>query len=280
MSLKGARVLLTGATGFIGSRVAAALDAEGAKTTILARASSGGERLGPLWKKLPRVTADFGDPASLSAAVAKAEPEYALHLAKDREAGGFDAQARATTAFASALSAGAPRLKRWVRTAHAGGPRGADEQLAKTLAERRGLSICTLELFLVYGPGQRDGDFPRDLVDAALDDGPLVAPEHEKDLVFVDDAAAAYLLAAVKPGAAGQWIPIGGGRLVTGLVAAQAAAKAAGRSSEEVRTSAGHIPGGHPAPLEKARALLGWAPRTSLDEGLAKLVQWSRERRG
>lgn len=280
MSLKGSRVLLTGATGFIGSRVAAALDAAGAKTTILARASSRGSRLGPLWDKLPRVTADFGELASLAAAVAKADPEYALHLAKDREAGGFDAQARATTAFASALSAGAPKLKRWVRTAHAGGPRGADELLAKTLAERRGLSICTLELFLVYGPGQHDGDFPRDLVDAALDGAPLVAPEHEKDLVFVDDAAAAYLLAAEKPEAAGQWIPIGGGRLVNGLEAAQAAAKAAGRSSEEVRTSFGHIPGGHPAPLDKARAALGWSPRTSLDEGLAKLVQWSRERRG
>ncbi len=280
MSLKGSRVLLTGATGFIGSRVAAALDAAGAATTILARASSSGERLGPLWDKLPRVTADFGDAASLAAATAKADPEFALHLAKDREAGGFEAQARATTAFASALSAGAPRLKRWVRTAHAGGPRGADELLAKTLADRRGLSICTLELFLVYGPGQREGDFPRDLVDASLSGGPIVAPEQEKDLVFVDDAARAYLLAAVRAEAAGAWISIGGGRLVTGLEAAQAAAKAAGRSSEEVRTSAGHLPGGHPAPLERARAALGWAPSTSLDEGLAKLVQWRRERRG
>ncbi|MEQ1919554.1 MAG: NAD(P)-dependent oxidoreductase [Elusimicrobiota bacterium] len=271
MSLKDARVLLTGASGFIGSRVALALDAAGAATTVLARASSRGGRQ-------PRVIADMGDPASLAAAVASADPEYVLHLAKDREAGGFEAQARATTGLAAALSAGAPNLKRWVRTAHAGGARGADELLAKTLASRRGISVVTLELFLVYGPGQRRSDFPLDLLDAALSGGRWEAPEQEKDLVFVDDVARAYLLAAECPKADGAWISIGGGRLVTGYEAVQAVAKAAGvRCPDEVRTVGGRRPPSHPAPLVRARELLGWEPRVSLDEGLGKLVQWRRE---
>lgn len=270
MSLKGARVLLTGASGFIGSRVALALDAAGAATTVLVRASSRSDRL-------PRVTADMGDPASLATAVASADPEYVLHLAKDREAGGFEAQARATTALAAALSSCAPNLKRWVRTAHADGARGTDELLAKTLASRRGLSIATLELFLVYGPGQRRSDFPLDLLDAALAGRPLAAPEGEKDLVFVDDAARAYLLAAESPQADGAWISIGGGRLVSGLEAARAAARAAGVSEDQVVAPAAARSGGHPAPLQRARELLGWEPRVSLDEGLGKLVQWRRE---
>ena len=276
MSLAGARVLLTGGTGFIGSRVAAALDAAGARVTLLARASSGGARLGPLWGALPRVTADLSDPASLAAAVLKAAPEYALHLAKDRNARGFEPQARATAALAVAL-ARAPGFKRWVRTAHAGAARGADELLARTLAERHGLSVCTLELFLVYGPGQGRGEFPRDLVDAAAAGRPLAAPEGDKDLVFVEDVARAYLLAAERPEAAGAWIPVGGGRLVTGLEAARAAARAAGRLDADVPAPPAGRSGGHPAPLESARSLLGWEPRVSLDEGLAKLLQWCRD---
>jgi nucleoside-diphosphate-sugar epimerase len=281
MSLSGARVLLTGGTGFIGSRVAARLDAGGAKVSLLVRASSRGERLGALWERLPRLTADLEDAASLAAAVRAADPEFVLHLAKPRDGADFAREARLTTALAAAL-AGAPRLKRWVRTAHAapaGLGRGADAELARALAARRGLSVTTLELYLVYGPGQGERDFPRALVEDALAGRPLRAPAEAKDLVFVDDVADAYGRAAEAPGAAGAWLPVGGGRLVSGLEAARAAARAAGRDPAEVRPpSEPPRDGGHPADLGPVRAALGWAPRTSLDEGLAELVQWCRDR--
>lgn len=275
MSLRGSAVLLTGGTGFIGSAVAAALEKEGARTTLLVRSSSRGERLGALWGKLPKVKADLADPGSLAAALRQAEPEYVLHLAKDREQRGFEPQARATAALAAAL-AGLPRLRRWVRTAHAGGARGLDEGLASTLAARHGLDVCTLELFLVYGPGQRDGEFPLDLVDAALEGRPLNAPAGAKDLVFVEDVARAYLAAATAPAAKGAWLPIGGGRLISGADVAASAAKAAGKGGAPVKAAAGGE-GGHPAPLEKAKAALGWSPSTGLDAGLRKLAAWRQE---
>lgn len=283
MSLEGARILLTGGTGFIGASLAASLDAAKADVHLLVRPASKGDRLGPLWNKLKRVTGDLGDPSSLKAAVESVDPEYVLHLAKDREGSSFEREAKATAAFASAL-ADAPCLKRWVRTAHAASAalgRGADAELARALAARHKLFVTTLELYLVYGPGQKPGDFPRAFVEAALDGRPLVAPAEAKDLVFVGDAAAAYILAAEAPKAAGAWIPVGGGRLVPGLEAARAAAKAAGRRMEDVRAPV-EAPrsGGHPADLRPARELLGWQPRTTLDEGMAQLVQWIRGERG
>jgi UDP-glucose 4-epimerase len=283
MSLERERVLLTGGTGFIGSRLAAALHAAKADLRLLVRASSRGGPLGPLWDRLPRLTADLGDPAALAAAVKAADPSYVFHLAKERSGASFEREARATAALASALASGAPRLKRWVRTAHAapeGLGRGADAELARALAARHGLSVTTLELHLVYGPGQRAGDGLRELAEAALDGRPVVAPGTDKDLVFVDDVVEAYRLAAVSARAASAWIPIGGGRLVPGLEAARAAARAAGRRADEVRAASGAPRGGgHSADLKAARELLGWSPRTALDEGVAQLVQWLRDER-
>ena len=278
MSLAGARVLLTGGTGFIGSRLAAALSTAGAKTTLLVRESSRGDRLGDLWTKLPKVIADIEDPASLARAVGAADPDYAFHLARP-EGADFTRQARATAALAAALAGGAPRLKRWVRTAHAAGAlgRGGDAELARALGARHRLSIVTLELFLVYGPGQSPGDSPRDLAEAALSGRPLRAPAEAKDLIFVDDAVRAYLLAALAPRVSGASIPIGGGRLVPGLETARAAARAAGRRAEEVAAPAASFDGGHPAEPGPARDLLGWAPSTSVEEGMRQLIQWCRD---
>ena len=265
MSLKGARVLVTGATGFIGSRVVSALKAAGAEVRAPARAE-----------------ANLDEPASLSAAVKACDPEFAFHLAKPREGATFEREAKSTAALAAALAAGAPRLKRWVRTAHAASDRlgrGADAELARALAARHRLDVVTLELFLVYGPGERAGGFPRNLAEAALAGRTIVAPDEEKDLVFVDDVAQAYLAAATAPKAAGRWISIGGGRLIPGLETARAAARAAGREELAVAHPAAPRPGGHPADLKTARELLGWSPRTSLDEGMRQLVQWLREKR-
>lgn len=281
MSLHGRSVLLTGGTGFIGSRLARRLAAERADLRLLVRPSSRGDLLGPLWDKFPRLVADLNDPASLAAAVRSADPEFVFHLAKDREGSSFEREARATTALASALGRHAPRLKRWVRTAHAapeGLGRGADVQIARTLAERFKLPVATLELYLVYGPGQKSGDYPLDLVEAELAGGLESAPAEEKDLVFVEDVVDAYLLAAQSPKAVGAWIPVGGGRLVPGVEAARAAMKAAGRAGA-IEGAGAPRPGGHPADLRLAKDLLGWAPRTSLDEGMRRAAEWLKETR-
>ena len=270
------RVLLTGGTGFIGSRVAAALAARGHEPVLLVRASSTGERLGALWERCRRVQGDIDDPASLAAAVREADPQLVIHLAKRLDCG-YEDEVRSSAALAAAL-AKAPRLARWVRTAHPprGRASGTDRELARSLAARHALKIVTLELYQVYGPGTHRDDPTRRLAEAALAGKPLRAPDESKDLVFVDDCAEAYALASEAPGVDGEWLPIGGGRLVTGLELARAVAKAAGRGPGEVEPASAPRTGGEPAPLGPAKAKLGWAPRTTLERGAAALVGWCR----
>lgn len=256
--LRGRRVLVTGAGGFIGGRVVLALRKAGADARVVTRKE-----------------ADLEVPGEARRAVAAADPELAFHLAKPRGAQPLEREARMTLLLADALKSSAPRLERLVRTAHAerGHGRGADAVLAAKL----GLPVVTLDLRLVYGPGQRDGDFPLSVIDAAL--AGRRAPPAEpgaRDYVFVDDVAQAYCLAALSPKAEGSSIEIGSGVLTANARVRALALAAAGSAPPNIHVDNLGTTQGHPADLSKAKELLGWSPRTSLDEGLAQLVQWRR----
>jgi nucleoside-diphosphate-sugar epimerase len=208
--------------------------------------------------------------------VRAADPEFVFHLAR-REGSDLREELAGSLAVASAL-AGAKRLVRWVRTAHAtreGLGRGADAEIARALAAR-GPAPATIELYLPYGPGMNDGTWPLDLIDALAAGRP--APRAgAKDLLFVDDAAEGYRLAALTPAAEGRTIALGGGRLIPPSEVEDSARRALGLPSREGSSSAPTGPG-HPADLSAARELLAWSPRTPLDEGLRVLVEWRHGR--
>lgn len=266
MSLTGRRVLVTGATGFIGSALARRLLKDGADVHVLARPTSSPDRLGAAWNRVTRHAADLGDERSLAEAARRARPELVFHLAKDREGSSFEREAAATRRLAAALKAGAPGLKRWIRTAHSAPSRGDDAALAGELAAA-GLPVVTLELFLVYGPGQDDHDFPASVLAGAAPDrlSPAV-----KDFVYIDDVVAAYRLAAEAPGLEGLTIPIGTGQARSEAEAVEIIRRMKGLPGAP---AAGQGPsGGHPADTGPALRLLGWRPRVLLEQGLARMA--------
>lgn len=272
MSLAGRRVLVTGATGFIGSALARRLLKEDCEVHLLVRPTSSPERLGPAWKRAARHLGDLTDGRSLAEAVRRARPEVVFHLAKDRDGASFEREARATRLLASALKAHAPNLGRWIRTAHSSESRGDDAALAAELAGL-GLPVVTLELFLVYGPGQDAHDFPMSLLSPSR---PRRLSAAVKDFVFIDDVVTAYGLAAEAPGLEGLTIPIGTGQ---GRGEAEAAAlllRLIGAADAAVETAG--EPGGHPADPGPAFRLLGWKPRVLLEQGLP-LMSGARTRR-
>ncbi len=161
-------------------------------------------------------------------------------------------------------------LSKWAATAYA--------QMFHSLFQ---LPVAVARLFMVYGPGQYD---PKKLIPstiASLRAGR--APEISSgtrpvDWIYIDDVVDGVLAIASAPGVEGRTIDIGTGVLTT--------------VRGVVETLAEIIPGGPPpifgavptrpdeqvraAKVEETRTMVGWLPRVSLREGLTKTVEWSR----
>lgn len=262
VTLKGRRVLVTGATGFIGGALARKLVEDGALVHALVRSPS---RLGALAKHLTVHIADLEDESSMAAAVKAANPEVVFHLAKQRDGSTFARESAATLRLAKVLKAHAPELKRLVRTAHDAPSRADDAAVAAKAAAL--IPTVTLELYLVYGPGQPKTDFPLDILGGAR---PKRLSGSIKDFVWIGDVVEAYLLASHASGVEGLTIPIGTGDGRSEADAAALALRLLGSNDEPPQADG---PGaGHPADPSLARQMLLWRPRVLLEQGLARLI--------
>ena len=211
-------VLITGATGFVGSRVAAHLVALGWRVHALVRSSSD---VGKVGQRLAAVTIHRSDGSieSLRAVVRDSHPDVVMHLAshtmRDHSPGALPALLETNLVFATLLLE-AMTLEGAVRLVNTGtfqqrfeGREGspanlyaatkqAFEPLVDGYVELRGLLAITLRLPDVYGP-----DDPRDklvplLLRAAATGQPLAASRGDQyiDPVHVEDVARAYAQAA------------------------------------------------------------------------------------
>lgn len=144
----------------------------------------------------------------------------------------------------------------------------------------RGLRVVGLRYFTVYGPRQRpDMAFHR-LIQAALDNEPFTvygSGLQTRDATFVADAVDATVR-AMDSNFSG-FFNVGGGQEETLMEAARIVALLTERVIDfryeptrpgDVRRTS--------ADWGLALAAFGWAPRTTLDEGLRAQVEWQRGR--
>lgn len=209
-ALRGRKVFVTGATGFIGRRLAAALVAAGAGVGVLTRSRSG-------LADLPEgVRAVIGETGAASLGEALAGTEVLFNLAYDVRATAAENLAGFDRLLADAGRAGVGRVVHlssivvydaWpaadcTEAGRMDRPGGGGYRQAKIAMERRLLAaplpVAILQPTIVYGPGSAlwtDG-FAR-----ALLAGGVVLPEPEGlcNGVFVEDVVQACLRAAALP---------------------------------------------------------------------------------
>ncbi len=226
-------VLVTGATGFIGSHLVQALLARGAPVHAMARNAA---RSAGLWPedRVRALAADLTRPDTLPPICAGVETVFHLasyaHVEPDRN--GVNAPlyrqviVQGTEALLdAAVRAGVKRVVFFstVKAMGEGGPDCLDESCrlvpesaygrAKLETERlvleagrkHGLHVCNLRFPLVYGPGHLKGNLPRMI--AAIERGffpPVPEVGNKRSMVHVDDVVQAALLAAENPRANGQ----------------------------------------------------------------------------
>ncbi|RMG11210.1 MAG: NAD-dependent epimerase/dehydratase family protein [Planctomycetota bacterium] len=161
----------------------------------------------------------------------------------------------------------------------------AGEHLCATYATLHGLGVFALRFFTIYGPRGRPDMAVGKFVDRALagepvplyGDGSVV-----REFTYVDDAVEGVLAALDRtaPGGGYALCNVGGGASasVRELIAAIEDAVGCPLRVERRPPAAGDMPATG-ADLARARALLGYAPRVSLAEGLARTVAWARAER-
>jgi nucleoside-diphosphate-sugar epimerase len=308
----GRRVLVTGASGFIGSHVVRRLLADGARVVALTspRHDAPPERLADVAADLELVTADICDPSSLADGIAAARPELVIHLAAFTHVGrSFDRVDETITTNVQGtvhlLQALKGDLERFVYVSSgdvygdAPAPFKEDEPVAplspyavsKYAAERfcrmfhqaHGWPVVCLRPFNAYGPSQSVDRVVPELIVAGLRGEPLRMTEgrQTRAFTFVTDVADAFVLALTADGIDGEVLNVGRSEEVSMRSLALTVLELVGST---VSPQFGALPY-RPTEIwrmvgdtSRAERLLGWQATHSLDDGLARTVDWYRSR--
>ena len=144
--------------------------------------------------------------------------------------------------------------------------------------------MVTLRPFNTYGPRQS----ARAVIPTVLAQALKGAKEIElgnltpqRDLTFVTDTARAFVLAATASGIEGETIHFGQGSAISIQELAELCLQAAGRTARLVSVAQRSRPEKSEVDLllsdsSKPKALLGWAPKVALLDGLRATVEYVR----
>ena len=317
MSWRNRRVLVTGAGGFIGSHLAERLVELGARVRALVRYNSRNDwgllelLPAPIKNEMEVVLGDLTDPHSTTRMVQG--QEVIFHLAALIA---IPYSYRAPALYVSTNCGGTVNLleaarqhgvERFVHTStsetygtaqytpideahplrgqspYAASKIGADK-LAESYHLSFGVPVATIRPFNTYGPRQSARAIIPTIISQGLS-GEVIrlgSLSPVRDLTFVSDTVAGFLKVAESSQAVGEVINVGYGKSVSiGELAEKIVAIVGGQKQivtedARVRPEASEV-------LEllcdhrKAKALLGWEPQVSLEEGLERTVHYIKD---
>jgi UDP-glucose 4-epimerase len=317
VTLRGTRVLITGADGFIGSHLAERLVAEGAQVRAFCLYNSRGSagwldeadpatratldiRLGDIRdaRFVRAATEDVQIVFHLAALIAipysYAAPQSfidtnvsgTLNALEAARAGGVRRFIQTSTSEVYGTPTSLP-----IRESHplaAQSPYAASkvaaDQLALAFERSFGLPVVVLRPFNTYGPRQSDRAVLPTMLRQLLDGRSeirLGRLDPRRDLTYVADTVDGFIRAATAPGIDGNVIQLGTGRSESIGELFDIACRLLGVAArtvedpDRVRPDASEVLVLQADPT-RARDLLGWEARTSLEDGMAATIDWLR----
>lgn len=306
----GKRALVTGAAGFIGSRLVRELLARGCSVIAAVRPQGGQERLRDLNGDLEILPLDLNTFTADDLARQKPTVDLIFHLgAYGVDPGSNDPDVMIGTNFRGTYEllkfARSSSVGRFIHcgscfeypsgqmikedvmpepVSEYGASKAAAWMFVNQFYRQHHLPVITLRPFTVYGPGESPRRLVSSVIQAILKQEPLelTAGEQARDFVFVDDVVNAFLLAA----GADKILEGETFNVSTGIETSVKAVvlKIIDLMGADVKPSFGAVPyrpsefwhlSGDPS---KAAAQLRWQAGTSLEEGLRQTIEWHSSR--
>jgi len=294
--MSGERILVTGATGFVGAPLAARLAGAGAEVhAVSRRPPEPGKRSGAIaWHAL-----DLEDAEATRALLGELRPARVYHLASlvtgrrdlDLVLPTFRANLGSTVhLLAAAAEHGVARLvlagsmEEPAAGEAAGSPYAAAKAAASLYARHfhalHGLPVVTARIFMVYGPGQGDRSkvVPASIAAALAGRRPGISSgARPVDWIYVDDVVEGLDRLGAASGVEGATIDLGSGELVTVRAVVEWICRLTGVDGPEVGAVADRALERSPrADRDATRAAIGWEPRVGLEAGLKRTIEWLR----
>jgi nucleoside-diphosphate-sugar epimerase len=297
------RVLITGASGFVGAGLAHDLVAEGHDVHLLLRGEAPNWRLAGLHGRYTPHRADLRDAEAVRAAVARARPEAIYHVAAH---GAFHGQGDRASILASNVLGTANLLdalhghdyRVLVQTGssseygHRDRPLREDDRLeprtdyavakaASTLlcqAEAlRGRPVVTVRIFSAYGPWEDPGRIASYVMRCCLQGVPprVTAGRQPRDFIYLDDVLA-LLKAAADPALRGAVLHAGTGRQHAVRDLIETVVELCGGPPAEYGAEPPRPdePACWVAAVEQTQARTGWRPHYDLAGGVRRMWAW------
>ena len=313
-------VLVTGASGFIGSHLVERLVRDGAKVRAYVHYNSRNdwgnlELIGADVKsQIDVVTGDITDPFSVRAAVKGCDTVFHLSSLIAIPYSYVAPQSYVSTNVQGAINvlqaARDESVDRVVHTStsecygtaryvpidekhplqgqspYSASKIGAD-MIAESYWRSFGLPVAILRPFNTFGPRQSARAVIPTIIAQALKGGPvkLGSLTPTRDMNYVENTVEGFLAAARSPRAVGEVINCGSGREIAVGELARLIIDMVGSQSEVICDDQRIRPGNSEverllASNAKAAEVLDWTPRVSLEDGLARTIEWFRQHLG
>jgi UDP-glucose 4-epimerase len=296
--IAGTAVLVTGASGFIGTHLCLLLTDFGAKVHAVSRTPRRSERESMRWWQ-----ADFRDITAVRRLFKSVHPQIVFHLASyvvgARELSVvlptfYDNLASTVHLLTVASEMGCERVvlassseepqffegEVFARSPYAAA-KWASSIYGKMFYQLFDLPVVMPRIFMTYGPNQKDVNklVPSVVIELLRGETPkLTSGQRRADWIYVDDVVEGLLRTAIIPGLEGCAFDLGSGSLVSVREIVEQLVEIVGSS---VVPAFGALPD---RPFEQERPAdgtflsdkLGFRPRISLRDGLSNTVAWYR----
>ena len=223
------RVVLTGATGFVGANLTRRLLSEGHEVHLLLRAKHNDWRIRSIMNDVYIHIVDLNNAETLSSTLSSIRPDWIFHLAAYGAYSsqtnlqqmadtnlvatanlvdvcvklGFDAFINTGSSSEYGYKDHAPCEDEWIEpNSSYAVTKAAATHYCRFIAQSKNVNLATVRLYSFFGPYEEPGRLIPTLIIEGLQGKlpPLVNPTIARDYVFVDDISEAYLTLASNPG--------------------------------------------------------------------------------